>query len=297
MILQIKASDLVAKFQQALNEKWGYIWGKTHEWWTREKQDGYKRAYKDDPDRKMSCEYGDKWIDHYVTDCSGLFSWAFSALGGKMYHGSNTMWNSWCTAKGKLSGGKRSDGKPLKPGTAVFVVNSEGRRSHVGLFIGDGWVIEAQGAKTGVIKSKVNLKKWVEWGELKGVDYSAENGEIPASSGEGDIPSGSALPTLKRGSKGEYVTLLQTMLANQGYDLGKCGVDGDFGSATEKAVKTFQKEHALLIDGIVGKKTWAALEHGTPAQLYSVTILHLTEDQAKELAAKYKDAEIEKEVG
>ena len=41
-----------------------------------------------------------------------------------------------------------------------------------------------------------------------------------------------------------------------GYSCGSSGVDGDFGSGTEKAVKNFQKEHGLTADGIVGKDTW-----------------------------------------
>jgi len=80
-----------------------------------------------------------------VADCSGLFTWAFKQLGGFMYHGSNTMWNKYCTAKGKLVNGRRSDGKELKPGTAVFVLKNGDDRSHVGLYIGGGKVIEASG--------------------------------------------------------------------------------------------------------------------------------------------------------
>jgi cell wall-associated NlpC family hydrolase len=42
--------------------------------------------------------YGARWIGRTVTDCSGLFAWAFKELGGYMYHGSNTMWSKYCTA-------------------------------------------------------------------------------------------------------------------------------------------------------------------------------------------------------
>jgi len=88
-----------------------------------------------------------------------------------MYHGSNTMWNKYCVAKGSLVNGKRSDGKELKPGTAVFVLKNGNDRSHVGLYIGNGKVIEASGTKSGVIITDITNKKWAEWGELKGVDY------------------------------------------------------------------------------------------------------------------------------
>lgn len=169
----ISTDALIAKFEEAIADQYGYIYGATHEWWTKEKQSSYAKKYADNADRKMSCKYGGKWAGHYVTDCSGLFAWAFKELGGSIYHGSNTMYLSYCTAKGDLKAGKRTDGKPLLPGTAVFTYNSStGKRGHVGLFIGNGTVIEAKGAQYGVIKSQVTDSRWVNWGELKGVSYS-----------------------------------------------------------------------------------------------------------------------------
>ena len=68
-----------------------------------------------------------------------------------------------------------------------------------------------------------------------------------------------ALPTLKNGSKGDVVKLLQKLLGEI-YDIEVSGgYDGDFGSGTEKAVKAFQKKKGLTVDGIVGKKTWSKL--------------------------------------
>lgn len=64
--------------------------------------------------------------------------------------------------------------------------------------------------------------------------------------------------TLKRGSKGADVTYLQKRLVAKGYYIGE--IDGDFGRKTENAVKAYQDEHGLVIDGIVGAKTWASLE-------------------------------------
>lgn len=69
--------------------------------------------------------------------------------------------------------------------------------------------------------------------------------------------------TLKKGMSGSDVALVQRILINQGYDLGKWGADSEFGSATEKAVKQFQLEKfgaGKEVDGIVGTKTWAMLE-------------------------------------
>ena len=231
-----------------------------------------------------------KWIGHKVADCSGLFSWSFHQLGGTMYHGSHTMFLKWCSAKGELKNGKRTDFAALKPGTAVFVW--DGRKyTHVGLYVGGDTVIEAQGTKAGVTTSKVTASKWTHWGELTGVVYDADqctmnneqcimmdtdafdsacqpqsqqchsehSEEYPSSpcpseprECHSERSEESPSPLLRRGSKGESVREVQRLLQGKGYDLGPCGVDGDFGSATEKAVRQFQADHGLTVDGVVG---------------------------------------------
>lgn len=59
---------------------------------------------------------------------------------------------------------------------------------------------------------------------------------------------------------GSDVVYLQRILVKLNYNLGNTGADGKFGSMTEKAVKQFQEEHGLVVDGIVGVKTWAMIE-------------------------------------
>ena len=59
---------------------------------------------------------------------------------------------------------------------------------------------------------------------------------------------------------GSDVVLCQQILRANGYDIGSYGVDGKYGKQTEAAVKKFQDEHGLVVDGIVGVKTWAMLE-------------------------------------
>lgn len=66
------------------------------------------------------------------------------------------------------------------------------------------------------------------------------------------------MTTVKNGSKGNDVKTLQTLLNEKGYNCGK--VDGIFGKNTENAVKQFQKDNGLSVDGIVGTKTWEALQ-------------------------------------
>lgn len=67
------------------------------------------------------------------------------------------------------------------------------------------------------------------------------------------------LSVLRKGSKGQSVKALQAMLVGFGYSCGAAGIDGDFGSGTESAVKKYQKNMGLAVDGIVGRNTWAKL--------------------------------------
>ena len=280
----IKAEALIAKFRQALEEKWGYIWGTAGEKWTAEKQKELEKTT--DANRAQGRQYGSKWIGHRVADCSGLFSWAFRQLGGSIYHGSDTMYRKFCVNKGELNKGKHTDRGTLKPGTAVFVWNGSSY-SHVGLYAGNGIVIEAMSTLKGVTTTKVTAGKWTHWGELAGIDYvnAGQNEQFydrRDQSSQGnfdgcnmaavtqikDLDSCSTInneqldtlpQTIRKGCKGETVAEMQGVLERLGYDLGSCGVDGDFGRMTEKAVKAFQKDHGLKTDGICGPRTWKEL--------------------------------------
>lgn len=64
---------------------------------------------------------------------------------------------------------------------------------------------------------------------------------------------------LKRGSRGNDVRAIQYFLAFIGYfndRLPEIKVDGIFGPATENAVRAFQQQYGLTVDGIVGRQTW-----------------------------------------
>lgn len=229
----ISTQALIAAFRQALEEEWGYIWGTRGQTWTQADQN---RATRD-----MTVKYGQQWVGRKVADCSGLFVWAFKQLGASIYHGSNTIWNKYTSMTGQV-GGTLS----IRPGTAVFMVN-DNRRTHIGLYIGGGKCIEAQGTRTGVVES--DISRWDEWGQLTDVDYAG----IPADTIE------VALPVLRKGSTGAAVKELQELL-NTDSRYGGLKVDGIFGSDTLSSVRAFQADSGLTPDGIVGPLTWAALQ-------------------------------------
>lgn len=69
-------------------------------------------------------------------------------------------------------------------------------------------------------------------------------------------------PLLKQGSSGSKVKELQTKLIALGYNCGKTGADGNFGTGTYNAVLVFQRTNNLTPDGIVGQDTWKVLNSG-----------------------------------
>lgn len=64
---------------------------------------------------------------------------------------------------------------------------------------------------------------------------------------------------LKHGMIGSDVKELQSKLIELGYSCGSYGADGEFGDATELAVRKYQSDHYLDVDGKVGPKTYASI--------------------------------------
>jgi hypothetical protein len=62
-------------------------------------------------------------------------------------------------------------------------------------------------------------------------------------------------PTLRRGSRGCYVMILQDALSTLGYQTGS-RIDGIFGARTEEALKGFQRRTSLRVDGVCGCNSW-----------------------------------------
>jgi hypothetical protein len=69
--------------------------------------------------------------------------------------------------------------------------------------------------------------------------------------------AGSATGSLRPGARGEAVRSLQEKLRSAGFDPGPS--DGVFGERTERAVRDFQRARGLQVDGVVGRRTRAAL--------------------------------------
>lgn len=100
-------------------------------------------------------------------------------------------------------------------------------------------------------------------------------------------------PTLQKGDKGADVANVQKLLMQAGYALPKYGADGDFGDECLSAVKAFQKDNKLTVDGIVGAKTWAALlAISTLEKRYKIIINDVNETVKNKLVEYLANAKI-----
>lgn len=261
--MAVTGKQYAKEVYKAHEEKGGYIWGKSGEMWTEKKQANLEQymtnlygpnwktsAAAKENDRYQSAVYGSKWIGHPVWDCSGLTSDAGKKLGLKFYHGSNSSWNKDCAKKGKMTKGMK-----LPVGAWVYT-GTDAKKPHIGTVTDSENVTEAMGSRNGVVQTKISATKWKYWGLGKGIKFDFVPGEEPAKEPEKEPEKPVIPPTLRRGAKGDLVLELQKLLNKAGSHLVE---DGIFGGGTQSAVRAFQRKNGLVVDGIVGPKTWGKL--------------------------------------
>ena len=257
MAIRMPTGKFVSGLEAALNRKDGYIMGATGQnpkkwstgsWWFTQ----YSGS------QRTKALY---WREHAqrVWDCNGLAEGLY-----KDYTGTdiNTKarynYSGWCGVKGTGT----IPAKYRVPGAAVFWGNTASSIHHVAYLYkpvsdgnpsGDWYLIEARGVMYGVVKTKLNSRKPDFWGLMdKYFDYSDTIQEAVT------LHMGDRL--LKKGMEGSDVKELQEALVRLGYSLPKYGADGEYGSETVSAVKAFQKDHGLDVDGEYGEKSHAAME-------------------------------------
>ena len=245
--------------------------------------------------QKADCD-GCKWYPGgektRIFDCRGFTRWILQVVYGWTLAGGGctTQWNTkknW-KAKGKIAT------MPKDTLVCLFQYNPEKQNmKHTGF----GYNNETVECQVGVQYSKKRSSKWTHWAIPA---CCAEDYVPPAEKPQAEKPKedkvSSSKPTLKKGASGSNVKTLQKLLIAKGYSCGTKGADGKFGDSTLAAVKQFQKDNGLKADGIVGAKTWEALEK-VPAdsELYTVIITGQTKTSAQEICAKYKNATMKKE--
>lgn len=301
----LSKSDIIAQAAEACMG-WPYVWGSLGEECGVSKREAYmNRDVCPAGDKELirkrcqvlsgksgscaGCKYYPGNMRSRIFDCRGFTRWLLKKVGIALAGAGAT--SQWKTAANWEVKGPISE-MPLDKICCVFKQVGT-TMEHTGIHVGGGKIIHCS---VEVKEGKTTDKGWTHYGIPKGLEGTAPvPTPTPTPAPEPSPTPGK--PTLRKGSSGEYVTLLQTKLINLGYDLGYYKADGKFGSKTEEAVKMFQFNNNLKVDGIVGHDTWGALDGESPApvETYSVLIKGLTKKLANDLATMYGNAVVTKE--
>lgn len=161
------ADDLVQYALHAYQEHWGYVWGTFGHVLTESLFEAKLAQY---PDALAgNAEFiRQTWVGGRTTDCVGLikgYGWLDAETEGIVYNTNgmpditaNEMYHA-ATVSGTI------DTIPETPGLAVW------HDGHIGVYIGNGEVVEAMGTRYGVVKTKLEGARWTHWLKIPYISY------------------------------------------------------------------------------------------------------------------------------
>ena len=165
--------DLVKWAEMAYESGWGYVWG------------SYGKVLDEQELNRLISVFGSEvsekeeyirthWLGRRTADCVGLikgYGW-YDDFSGTMNYRSNGM--NDVTASGMYAAAVEKgslDTMPDIPGIAIY------REGHIGVYVGNGYVIHAANTNDGVIKTSVYSGSWTHWLKVPYITYF-EEGEI-----------------------------------------------------------------------------------------------------------------------
>lgn len=159
--------DLVKWSEFAADKGWGYVWGTYGTVLSSDFLESKIIQYPDEVGGKEDF-IRENWLGKRTADCVGLikgYSWYDTASqmtilvsNGMPDIGADTMYEN-ATEKGTI------DTIPEIPGLAVW------KEGHIGVYIGDGKVVEAYGTTSGVIRSELANGGWTHWLKIPYITY------------------------------------------------------------------------------------------------------------------------------
>lgn len=156
---------------KASQSGWGYVYATYGQNITQSLVDAKARQYPSVfaeimSDGRTAYQHAQKWIGHRAADCVGLmkaYLWWQGDTASPIYTASqdksaNGLYYS-ASIRGPIST------IPETHGLLVW------RNGHIGVYIGDGWVVEARGVEYGVVKTRLSDRNWTNWCKHPGLSY------------------------------------------------------------------------------------------------------------------------------
>ena len=162
--------DLVKWAQMAYDNKWGYVWGSHGNVLTANELKRLKKVFGANVTDKEDY-IKSHWLGRRTSDCVGLikgYGW-YNEESGTIKYGTNGMAD--VTADGMFSAATEKgpiNTMPDIPGLAVW------HQGHIGVYIGNGYVIHAANTYDGVIKTPITSSGWTHWLKVPYINYIEE---------------------------------------------------------------------------------------------------------------------------
>lgn len=159
--------DLVAYVKQAAEKGWGYVYG-TYGTVLTDSLLAQKEQQFPDNILPYKAFIEENWMGRRTADCVGLikgYAW-YDPATSSFTIGTNGMPD--VSADGMYTAAATEgtmDTMPDVPGIAVWQIG------HIGVYIGDGKVVEAKGTMYGVVTSELSQGSWQGWCYLPGIQY------------------------------------------------------------------------------------------------------------------------------
>lgn len=232
------------------------------EQWARDDSHGY--------------DQGQRWGERGDYDCSSAVISAWEQAGVPVKHEGATFTGNMraaflrCGFREVTGMINLANGAGLQRGDVLLNI-----RNHTAMYCGDGMEVEASineyGGTTGGQPGDQTGREFLirtyrnyPWDCV--LRYEGEGGdpqEIPAAAAtKNNTRHGTCqiiVPVLAQGDTGPAVAAAQAALHHMHHALGSAGIDGDFGPATEAAVKNYQQTNGLDADGEIGAATWSKI--------------------------------------
>ena len=167
--------DLVKWAQMAYDNKWGYVWGSHGNVLTANELKRLEKTFGSHVTDKE--EYiKSHWLGRRTSDCVGLikgYGW-YDETSGTIKYGTNGMKD--VTADGMFNAAVEKgpiNTMPDIPGIAVW------HQGHIGVYIGNGYVIHAANTYDGVIKTPITSSGWTHWLKVPYINYIEETEDNP----------------------------------------------------------------------------------------------------------------------
>lgn len=176
--------DICIWAEMAYEQNWGYVWGTYGNVLTSSSLNSLKETYPQQVGARRFYEYiQSHYIGRRCVDCAGLiksYMW-YNFTSGKIIYESNSFSDGNTEAIfGRSPQTGTIDTIPDILGLGVY------HKGHMGIYVGDGMVIEAMGTTYGMQKRPVEEGSWTHWFVIPGLTYVQEEAETEKTTEESE---------------------------------------------------------------------------------------------------------------